>query len=231
MSDLNKLYDDQFYDAQISGAYESAKVYAVLFALILKPESVADVGCGRGAWLKAFKEQGAKQLIGFDGDWNNQKNMIEESIRFIPCDLNQSIVIANGEKVDLAISVEVAEHLPPSSAGKFVESLVGISDMVLFGAAFTGQGGINHINEQPSTYWAALFASHNYVPFDIFRPYVWGNSRVQAWYQQNTFLYVRKDSPSYTALLSKNISPMPNISFMDCVHPSLYFSKFRPTTT
>ena len=47
--------------------------YAELPAPLLNPKSVVDVGCGRGSWLKAFKEKGAVKLVGYDGSWNNQK--------------------------------------------------------------------------------------------------------------------------------------------------------------
>jgi SAM-dependent methyltransferase len=226
MNDLNKLYDDRFYDAQMSGSYRSAKVYAELLSTFFTLDSVADVGCGRGAWLKAFKERGAKNLVGFDGDWNAQGNMIEDDITFVQCDLNRPIKMAeNDKKFDLAMSLEVAEHLLPSSAETFVGSLTALSDVVLFGAAFTGQGGRNHVNERAPTYWAALFSSRTYVPFDLFRSAVWGNQDVEFWYQQNTFLYARRESPSYAAILSKGASPISNVAFMDCVHPSLYYRK------
>lgn len=227
MNNLNRMYDDNFYDAQMSGSYRSAKVYAELLSTLFIPNSVVDVGCGRGTWLKAFKDRGAKSLVGFDGDWNTQDNMVADDIVFIPCDLNQPIKAPNDDTFDLAMSLEVAEHLPPSSAEKFIASLTGLSDTILFGAAFTGQGGRNHINEQPSTYWAAHFSSHDYVPFDIFRPVLWGNTSVEFWYQQNTFLFVRKDSQSFANLLSKGASPLLNIAFMDCVHPALYYRKLR----
>lgn len=49
-----------------------------------------------------------------------------------------------------------------------------MSDVIMFSAAYTKQGGNNHINEQPHTYWAKKFISHDFVPYDIFRPVFWG---------------------------------------------------------
>jgi len=57
-------------------------------------------------------------------------------------------------KIGVSGSLEVAEHLEPSSAGTIVQSLVSLSDVFLFSAAFPGQGRTNHINEQPHSYWA-----------------------------------------------------------------------------
>jgi cyclopropane fatty-acyl-phospholipid synthase-like methyltransferase len=85
--------------------------YAELLAPLLNPKSVVDVGCGRGSWLKAFKEKGAIKLVGYDGSWNNQKNMIDQSIIFHGVDLNKPIFVSDSERFDLAMSLEVAEHL------------------------------------------------------------------------------------------------------------------------
>ncbi len=220
-------YDDVFYQKQIDGSYKSARIYAYLLARVFKPLSVVDVGCGRGAWLKAFKEVGAEKLAGFDGPWNGPQNMIEPAIVFAACDLNRPIAAPAGEKFDLALSLEVAEHLAPASAPTFVESLTNLADVVLFGAAVPGQGGTNHVNEQPATYWAKLFAARGYAPFDYFRPLVWGDRRVDFWYQQNTFLYVRQSSAAHADLSVKGLVPLANPAFMDCVHPILYTARRR----
>jgi hypothetical protein len=92
----------------------------------------------------------------------------------------------------------------------------------MFGAAYTRQGGTNHINEQPHTYWARLFHDQGYVVFDLFRPRFWGASDVEYWYQQNTFLYVKAGHPLVEHLCKKQMPPLENMAFMDCVHPLLY---------
>ena len=224
-SALADYYGDGFYDDQIEGSLKSAKKYVDFLKTIFRPDSVVDVGCGRGAWLKAFKDVGATKVVGFDGAWNNQQNMIDQSIEFHGVDLNASFASIREEKYDLAITLEVAEHLEPSSAENFVRSLTHLSDVVMFGAAYTEQGGSNHINEQPHTYWANIFASFNYVPYDIFRPVFWGDLEVEYWYQQNTFLYVKRNSEAVTFFLDAGYQPMKNIGFMNCVHPALYSSK------
>ena len=219
---LAKFYGDQFYSGQVDFSCRSGLKYAELLAPLLNPKSVVDVGCGRGSWLKAFKEKGAVKLVGYDGSWNNQENMIDQSIIFHGVDLNKPILVSDPERFDLAMSLEVAEHLEPSSATDFVGSLTKLSDVVLFSAAYLNQGGTNHINEQPHTYWATIFASFVYLPFDLFRPIVWGDSEIELWYQQNAFLYVRKNAPVFTRLMAAGKSPIQNIAFMDCVHPRLF---------
>lgn len=222
VNSLSSCYDENFYRIQIDASYRSALFFSDILTSLYKPNSVVDVGCGRGTWLKAFKEKGATLLVGFDGPWNSQDDMIEQSITFHAVDLNKPINPADCQKFDLAISMEVAEHLEPASAWTFIESLTALSDVVLFSSAYTKQGGSNHINEQPHSYWAKIFASFNYVPFDIFRPVVWGNKDIKWYYQQNTFLYVHKSHPLFESLVKTGISPIINTAFMDCIHPALY---------
>jgi hypothetical protein len=51
------------------------------------------------------------------------------------------------KRFDLAISLEVAEHLPEGSAGALVSTLIEAAPVVVFSAAIKGQSGTNHINE------------------------------------------------------------------------------------
>lgn len=218
-------YDDAFYKSQMDGSLRSAVRYVDFLSTLYRPSSVVDVGCGRGTWLKAFKDSGAQRVVGYDGAWNDKANMVDPSIDFHSVDLNKPIAVA--ERFDLAMSLEVAEHLAESSASGLIGSLASLSDVVMFGAAYTEQGGTNHINEQPPTYWAKMFAVHDYVPFDLFRPIFWGDREVEYWYQQNTFLYVKRSTVVVGLLANLGHQPLKNIEFMDCVHPSLYNSKIQ----
>ena len=220
--ELSNHYDDEFFLDQINGSYESAKIYLDILYGVLDPESVADFGCGRGAWLKAFKERGAKSVVGFDGPWNSHDKMLDSAIEFHTVDLNKAIELKANKSFDLSMSLEVAEHLQVESSKTFIESLTRASDVVMFGSAYTDQGGTNHINEQPHSYWAEIFRQYNYVVFDLFRPKLWGDKRIEFWYQQNTFLYVLKDSKKYDTIIEKGYKTLDNLLFLDCIHPQLY---------
>lgn len=217
---LATFYDEAFYDYQVAASLASARIYLKHLWQFFQPLSVIDVGCGRGAWLKACHELGSKSLSGFDGDWNSQSSMIDGDINFRSIDLNKPFSVP--EKVDLAISVEVAEHLEPSTAPQFIRCLTDAADAVLFGAAYTKQGGTNHINERPHKYWAQLFSEQEFVPFDLFRPVFWGNENVCWWYRQNTFLYIRKNSDYYIKLKASGRGELLETNFMNCIHPVLY---------
>lgn len=219
---LSKFYGDSFYVDQMDGSYRSAQKYAAFLCSYYKPSSVVDLGCGRGTWLKAFKENGTHRVVGLDGIWNNQSNMIDQTISFYSVDLNNHIALPSNERFDLAVSLEVAEHLEATSASIFVDSLCELADVVLFGAAYVSQGGINHINEQQQTYWAEKFIENDYVIFDLFRSKFWGDTDVEYWYQQNAFLYVKNMSEAMNTLTQQGLKPLSNTAFMNCVHPTLY---------
>lgn len=215
-------YGTTFYDAQLGGSLRSARIYAGLLWQFYQPASVFDFGCGHGAWLKAFAEQGSDRLVGYDGNWNTQADMLDPRIEFHPVDLDQVIWESLGDKdFDLALSLEVAEHLEPESSSKIVETLCVAAPVVIFGAAFLHQSGIRHINLRKHSFWAGLFTERDFEVFDLFRPFVWGNQAVDYWYQQNTFLYVRSGHGLGEELASQGHRPVKRLELLDCVPPDL----------
>lgn len=214
-------YNDVWYQQQVSLAYRSAKIYVEHLHKVIQPKRVVDVGCGRGAWLKAFGESSATTLVGIDGTWNSQEKMIDPKILFYGVDLNRPISIGQ-ERFDLAICLEVAEHLKPESAETFIRSLTDLSNVLVFGAAYSGQGGTDHFNEQPHSYWAEIFNALGYLAYDYFRPALWGELEVRFWYQQNTFFYVKKNSTEELKLSKLGLQPILNTKWMNCIHPVMY---------
>ena len=106
---------------------------------------------------------------------------------FRPTDLKEPVTLER--RFDLAMSLEVAEHLPESCAEPFVESLTKLSDVVLFSAAIPLQGGDEHIHERWHDYWVELFEARGYRPIDALRPQLWNNPDVDIWYVQNLLLF------------------------------------------
>lgn len=222
----NANYNESFYNSQMAASLRSAKIYAEYLYQFIQPISIVDFGCGRGTWLHAFASLGGENLTGYDGSWNSQEKMIDQKINFISSDLNQPINC--GTKFDLAISLEVAEHLRPESADLFVESLTKAADVILFSAAYPGQGGTDHLNEQPQSYWAKKFISFGYYPFDILRPNFWNCTDVEYWYRQNTFIYIKCNTPIFDSFKEKSgYQPIEKIDFMDCIHPEAYARSIR----
>lgn len=215
-------YDQQFYDGLAQDSIGSARVYLGHLFALWKPGSVVDYGCGRGAWFAAAGEHGVKRLLGIDGVWNSGKEMVSPAIEFRAADLDSEVSVA--ERFDLALSLEVAEHVRPESSDRFVVSLARLSDAVLFGAAFTGQPGTNHINTRPHSFWAEKFLARGYSLYDPFRARFWSDDRVGPWYRQNTFLYVQPRHPLQAVLAEAGHRTVENPHFLDAIHPWLYFS-------
>ena len=147
----------------------------------------------------------------------NQK--LDPRIEFRAVDLASPIKV--DERFDLAISLEVAEHLPATRADSFVELLCHCADVVIFGAATKLQGGTNHINEQWQSYWVERFEGHGYTCIDLFRQSSWGSNEVDWWYQQNAFLFVNKDAELSLLKLTQHFPP----TMTDIVHPNNFLPK------
>lgn len=194
---------------------------------IINPNSVVDVGCGLGTFLHVFKKYGVTDVLGIDGPWvdrNILKNYIDLS-DFKEADIESTIDVHR--KFDLAICLEVAEHLPEESSDVIVRNLIGFSDVILFSAATPGQGGQNHINEQWPDYWSKKFNSFGYEMIDIVRPIFWNNKELAWWYKQNMFLVINQNTiNTYDHLVKQR-----KTNIMACVHPDLLDSKVEEINT
>lgn len=169
-------YDRRFFDSIREGSQRSAAAVVPLMMESFTPKTVVDVGCGEGLWGKAFEDAGC-EVLGLDGHPNP----------VIPA---QSVDLTDvlptfDRPFDLAVCLEVAEHLPPERAETFVAELCGLADKVLFSAAVPGQGGTAHLNEQWPPYWVDLFAAHGFACSDDVRWEIWNDERVCWWYRQN----------------------------------------------
>lgn len=218
---LSKLYDAGFYSEKLVGMSNSAKIVLNLLYKYFQPQSVVDIGCGRGAWLAAAEHLGSKTLKGYDGSWVKKEHLLSKNISFTSVDFEIAMPEIN-DKYDLCISLEVAEHIPKNYAKTFIDTLCMASDTVLFSAAIKNQGGTNHINEQWQSYWIDLFKSNGYECFDVLRAPLWSNESVEWWYRQNIFIFSRpKNDLINMEQLSKSRGKAP----VDIVHPINYESK------
>jgi tetratricopeptide (TPR) repeat protein len=201
------------------GAYRSAKEVVPHVLELLKPASIVDVGCGVGSWLAVFREHGIDDFLGVDGAYVDRDLLQIPPEKFRPHDLTNRLVL--DRQFDLAVSLEVAEHLPADHAANFVASLVGLSRVVLFSAAVPYQGGHHHVNEQWPAYWVDLFERHGYVVVDCLRDKVWLNDRVDWWYRQNLLLFCSPEALADNAKL-QGVRPSAPFARLPLVHPRLF---------
>jgi SAM-dependent methyltransferase len=124
------------------------------------PRTVLDVGCGAGALLMSLRSRGVKG-IGLEYSEPALRICRQRGLSVQKFDIRTD-TWAEARLVDVAVSTEVAEHLPANCANRLVQLLCGASDKVVFTAAPPGQGGTDHVNEQPPEYWIARFADQGF---------------------------------------------------------------------
>ena len=187
-SESDVMYDSGFFEYVLNSQRASADALVKAITSFVRPETVIDVGCGVGLIANKFLEYGVREVFGIDGDYVDRDKLQLDQACFIPHDLTEPFI--SQRRYDLAISLEVAEHLDEAYALQFIKTLCNLSDNVVFSAAVPGQGGTNHVNEQPQSYWVRLFAENGYKVIDCIRPLIWGDQRVGYFYRQNTLLFV-----------------------------------------
>src|SRR5262249_48124778 len=158
----------------LEGSRASAEVVVPLVLRLLgPPDSVVDVGCGLGSWLAVFQAHGVRDVLGIDGDWADRSKLLIGPQQVRAGDRRSPLRL--GRRCGLALSLEVAQHLPAACAEAHVGALTGLAPAVLFSAAVPYQGGVGHVNEQWPAYWARLFAARGYAAVDCLRRLIWDN--------------------------------------------------------
>src|SRR5262249_45275089 len=107
-------YSDAFFDRQSARSLATARIILKELTTIVPIRSVVDVGCGVGPWLRAALELGVERAIGLDGDYADRGRLMIEPSLFRPCNLEVDGLaqVLGAGHFDLAMSLEVAEHLP-----------------------------------------------------------------------------------------------------------------------
>lgn len=209
------LYDKAFFASQIQGSSRSAAVVVPhILSLFPQTKSVVDIGCGTGVWLHHFRLNGLKRTLGIDG--GDPSKLLQIDFKdFLTADLRERF--PTNESFDLAICLEVAEHLPAGDAESFIAELCRLSEVIVFSAAIPGQGGTGHLNERWPSYWSAIFAKHGYECHDVLRPLIWFDDRVEWWYAQNMLVFRKQTSGARQP---------DTAGVLDVIHPRC-FAQFR----
>lgn len=216
MKRKSDVYNDAFYQERYRKTRYAARKILEIVASIMEINSAVDIGCGVGTWLKEVKNiNGKASVLGIDGEYVNKKYFQIDKNEFLAAELEKRIRIS--KRYDLAISLEVAEHLSPLRADSFIDDLCRMSDVILFSAATRCQRGDAHVNEQRCSYWVKLFQKKGYIPFDVIRPVIWYDEKIPIWYRQNTILYINEK-------VVYKFSPKLNCNYhiYDMIHPQNY---------
>jgi SAM-dependent methyltransferase len=192
VSPHDSIYDKAYYAREVEGAAAvAAPVMAQSIYEWKKPRTIIDVGCGTGALLAAFRTLGCDVRgleyadAGLDycrkRGLNVQKFNVEKDT---PPD----------QQFDIAVSFEIAEHLAPWCADRYVKLLCILSRFVVMSAATPGQDGLDHINEQPHSYWIKKFETNGYsLDSNASQRFLieWTAARIAFWYSNNVMAFSR----------------------------------------
>ena len=161
---MSDIYTTEWFADRVDGQVTKMEHAGALDEL-LHPASVIDVGCATGNMLLWWaRYRGGVRIVGVE------KYALEARPAM---DSNVGRWILHGDAgepgwwqwfncYDLAICVEVAEHMEPGTEHTLVEGLCRLSDQVFFTAARPGQHGDGHTNCRERKFWVALFSEQGY---------------------------------------------------------------------
>lgn len=159
MTDSNlQHYDEKFFE-MLERHKEDYYRVADWIAKNIRGVVFADIGCGRGYILERLHLGHMKTVWGVDGAKCFEKFIPRAILPYCKkVDLTEKNQLGYA---DVAICIEVAEHLEEQFADKLVTDIVETeASVILFTAAKPNQGGVNHLNLQPQEYWIEKFKKH-----------------------------------------------------------------------
>lgn len=188
----DEIYDRKYFQRVADEKQVSMAHIADAIVNDLSPTTVMDVGCGAGFLLLAFRQRGVT-CSGIEYADAAIEDCRRSGLDVQKFDLERDRW--SGLRVDVATSLEVAEHLPASAADRFVQLLVDSAPTVVFTAAPPGQGGVDHVNEQPRDYWSEKFEGHGFAMNKVLTrkwQREWQSESVIDCYWQNLMVFQHK---------------------------------------
>ena len=129
---------------------------------VFHPKTFVDVGCAIGEYVAGMRERGV-DAVGIEGSANCLLHLKVDSMYVHIIDLRVPISERIDGKFDVAMCLEVAEHIEPEFANVFIDNLCGLSERVVMSYAPPGQEGHGHFNCQHGSYWIEKFAKCGYL--------------------------------------------------------------------
>ena len=195
---FDRKYHTRYFENSVSprAASSAPEIARGIIDTFRDTASIVDVGCGAGDLLAEFMSRG-RYTTGFERAAAALELCRRKGLVVIPLDL-ESAHYGMVHRHDVAICMEVAEHVSAGAADSLVYLLSKLSERVVFTAAHPGQGGNGHVNEQAPEYWIEKFARRNLVHDSYTSRKLsqrWSQSgSVVSWYWQNLMVF-RKLSP------------------------------------
>ena len=153
----SKVSKKGFWDEAQESAYYFDQPLASELASIFKGSSVADFGCGAGAYVNYFISQ---QIEAFGCDGNpHTEELSGGSCKVI--DLTEDFDL--NKKFDWVLSLEVGEHIPRKYQKTYLNNLDKHADKgIILSWAVPRQLGIGHVNLRTNEYVKNIFSKLGY---------------------------------------------------------------------
>ena len=182
MYSLDEAYNQKFFAKRKSLEWRVPIMCEAVTDAYPDTKSLIDFGCGNADLVRGFLSRGI-QAYGIEGTRNctpyiqlpyidDEKEHLSVFNRVMIHDLRTPIhEYFDGKyyphptiniKTDLAICLEVAEHLEEEYANELILNIINVSDNVIFTAASPSQLGHYHVNLRPLRWWIEYFESYNY---------------------------------------------------------------------
>jgi SAM-dependent methyltransferase len=191
------IYSAEYFAWVDETARASADAIAASIVRRFDPKSVIDVGCGTGAVLESLAQMGVVSS-GLERAEAARALCRQRGLNVQTFDLEHDTY--DGPRgFDLAVCLEVAEHVHAPVGERLVNLLCTLADTVVFTAATPGQGGKDHVNEQPHAYWIASFGRCGFAPDDSETQAVraeWDAAATAEWYHRNALIFRRSPPPT-----------------------------------
>jgi hypothetical protein len=151
----NPLVTFGFYRAALRNA---PPVIESICTVLPNLKTACDFGCGLGLYVREFNAHSV-MCQGYEYSESYRRHGKRYGLTIQPWDLSDVRFQGppTGQKVDVSICFEVAEHVEPALSNKLISILAQSARWIVFTAAPPGQGGTGHINEQPRDYWITEF--------------------------------------------------------------------------
>lgn len=160
LTDPTTVYSAGYYRKRRGEPHHTdARIFAAAVEAEFAPDSVIDLGCAIGHYLRPLYDRGV-DVHGVDGHPAALTYAVIPESRLDIADLREPY--HPPQRFDVALCIEVAEHLAPRYAETLVDTLARSAPVIVFTAAPPGQGGTHHVNEQPRGYWTARFADRGF---------------------------------------------------------------------
>jgi len=165
-----------------------------------RPQSVIDWGCGCGFLLERLHEHGIADIHGVEGS--------KEAVPFWSERIKSKLAIddilihkVKVRKYDVAVCMEVGEHMEDEYSDALVVQVAGsVERLIWWTAAQPGQGGTNHINCRPLSYWEKKFIEQTDFKPEWELTYQMKQEMLKnqllcigyPWFRDNLIIFVRK---------------------------------------